>query len=64
MKIITEYDPKPIPDRRFDWVAYDSDTYDADYDDERGFYSNSPCGYGRTEQEAIEDFWIEWELRK
>src|SRR5262249_26693458 len=45
----------PIPDRRWDWCAVDDDTYDADYDSERGFYSNCPIGYGATEQEAIDD---------
>lgn len=44
-KIITNYDPKPIPDRRFDWSAVTED-----YDGE-----GSPAGFGRTEQEAITD---------
>ncbi len=52
MKIITEYDPPPIPDRRFDWTAYEEDTYDYD----------GPIGRGRTEAEAVADFWIEWEM--
>lgn len=47
-KIITEYDPKPIPVRRFDWVAF----YEGQ--EERG------CGYGLTEAEAIED--LEWSV--
>ena len=45
MKITTSYDPKPIPERYWDWGAIDSDTYDYD----------SPIGYGSTEQEAIDD---------
>jgi hypothetical protein len=43
-QIITRYDPKPIPDRRFDWSAVT-----ADYD------LGAPIGYGRTEAEAIND---------
>ena len=36
------------------WYALDRDTYDADCDQD-GFFSNSPVGYGKTEEEAIED---------
>jgi hypothetical protein len=43
-KIITRYDPKPIPVRQFDWLATTED-YDL----------GSPIGYGRTEAEAIND---------
>lgn len=43
-KIITRYDPKPIPTRKFDWSAVE-ENYDL----------GSPCGWGATEQEAIED---------
>lgn len=44
--IITTYDPKPIPDRRFDWSAIDDNTYDG----------HGCCiGYGATEQETIDD---------
>jgi hypothetical protein len=43
-KIRTEYDPKPIPDRCFDWSAVRD-----------GYEPRDPCGYGRTEQEAIDD---------
>jgi hypothetical protein len=46
-KIVTRYDPKPIPDRRFDWTAV-TDNYDL----------GSPIGYGRTEAEAIADLRI------
>ena len=45
MKIKTEFVYPPIPDRRFDWSAVNDDTYDA----------GCPIGYGRTEQEAIDD---------
>lgn len=41
-KIITRHIFPPIPDRRFDWIAYFDDQ------EERGEY-----GYGRTEQEAV-----------
>jgi len=43
-KIITEYWAKPIPPRQFDWTA----TFD-------GYEPSGPVGYGRTEQEAIDD---------
>jgi hypothetical protein len=42
-RIITNYWAKPIPDRQFDWSAM-----------EDGGNENM-CGWGRTEQEAIED---------
>jgi hypothetical protein len=45
MKIKTSYDPAPIPIRNFDWAAWDDSTYDID----------SCTGYGRTEQESIDD---------
>jgi len=54
MKIVTHFDPKPIPIRSFDWSAVDDDTYDADCDQD-GFFSNSPIGWGATEEEAIAD---------
>jgi predicted RNase H-like HicB family nuclease len=44
MNIKTEYYPKPIPDRRFDWDAW---VIDADED--------SPIGHGETKEDAIED---------
>lgn len=44
MKIITRYDPPPIPPREFDWSAV-SDNYD----------QGDPVGFGRTEQEARDD---------
>ncbi len=42
--IHTYADAKPIPDRRFDWNAI-LDNYEP----------NCPCGWGRTEEEAIND---------
>ncbi len=53
-KIITYYDPKPIPSRAFDWSAIDSSTYDADCDQD-GFFTTSATGWGATEAEAIAD---------
>jgi hypothetical protein len=51
----TAYVYPPIPTRAFDWSAIDANTYDADYDYERGRYtSSSPQGTGATEQEAID----------
>lgn len=44
MKIVTHYDPKPIPIRDFDWIAV-TDDYDG--------ASRDPIGYGRTEAAAI-----------
>ncbi len=44
MKIITEHIYPPIPNRNYDWSAV-TDSYD----------EGEPIGYGKTEQEAIED---------
>jgi len=43
-EIVTNNIYPPIPDRRFDWSAV-TDNYEPD----------CPIGYGRTEQEAIDD---------
>jgi hypothetical protein len=51
MKIRTDYWPKPIPPRQFDWTAIDDDTYDGAPDS----CTRSQVGYGATEQEAIDD---------
>lgn len=48
MKIVTEYWPKPIPIRQFDWSAT-TDNYDGAPD------SHCPIGYGPTEAAAIAD---------
>ncbi len=49
--IVTHYDPKPIPDRRFDWIAYDESTYDGAEDSS----NRHQIGYGRTKAEAVAD---------
>jgi hypothetical protein len=46
MKIHTEFVYPPIPSRSYDWCAITDD-----YDGELG----SPCGWGSTKEEAIED---------
>ena len=48
-KIITHFDPKPIPLRQFDWSAV-TDDYDWAPD-----AKPMPIGYGTTEAEAIAD---------
>lgn len=45
-KIVTTYDPKPIPARRFDWSAI-TDNYEG----------GDPVGYGATEADAIADLY-------
>lgn len=47
MNIKTELWYKPIPTNKYDWSAYDDDTYGGD--------PGEPVGYGATEQEAIAD---------
>ncbi|HET6198246.1 MAG TPA: hypothetical protein VFE12_20955 [Acetobacteraceae bacterium] len=51
MDIRTDYVHPPIPDRRYDWSAIDRDTYDGAPDAGCG----NTIGFGRTEQEAVED---------
>lgn len=51
MKIRTDYWPKPIPVREFDWSAIDEDSYDGAPDSAR----RSEIGYGRSEAEAVAD---------
>jgi hypothetical protein len=48
MNITTHFDPKPVPDRGFDWIAV-GDGYDGAPD------SACPIGHGRTESEAVAD---------
>lgn len=48
--IRTDYWPKPIPDRQFDWSAI-RDSYDGAPDSS----SRHMIGYGRTEQQAIDN---------
>jgi hypothetical protein len=38
------------------WSAIDADTYDVDCDQD-GFFSRSDVGYGKTEQEAVDDLY-------
>jgi hypothetical protein len=45
-RIVTHYDPKPIPPRQFDWSAVDDRTCDGE---------GCPVGYGATEKAAIDD---------
>lgn len=47
-KICTSYWAKPIPQRQFDWSAW----RDGDEPNDDG---QMTVGYGRTEQEAIDD---------
>jgi hypothetical protein len=49
-KINTDYWPKPIPDRRFDWEAYPED-----------WDLGMPVGRGATEPEAILDLQMQLE---
>ena len=55
MRIKTEYVYPPIPDRNHDWSAIDDNTYDG---------PGSPMGWGRTEQEAIDDLLRQLEERE
>lgn len=50
-KVVTKFDPPPIPVRNCDWQA----TYE-DYD------LGDPIGLGATEQDAINDLKIEEEM--
>ena len=50
LRIITSHQFPPIPDRRFDWIAY----YEGQ--EESGNY-----GRGTTEQEAIDDFILNYQ---
>ena len=46
----------PIPTRNNDWAAYDPNTYDGAPD------AGRQCvGRGATEEEALQDFWEQWE---
>ena len=49
--VSTEYWPKPDPCRDFDWSAIDDNTYDGAPDSS----TRNQIGYGRTEQDAIDD---------
>jgi hypothetical protein len=47
------YDPKPIPDRQFDWTAVDAD-----------YEPGDPIGFGETEAEALADLAEQLEERE
>jgi hypothetical protein len=48
MNIRTIHICPPIPNRNYDWCAYDNDKFDAEN-------SDSVVGYGSTKEEAIAD---------
>ena len=51
MNIKTSYWRKPVPTCDYDWSAKDEDTYDGAEDSP----TRGQVGYGKTEQEAIND---------
>lgn len=51
-KIEVEYNPPPIPNRKFDWMA----TWE-------GYDRGDPIGFGATEAEAILDLQRETEFK-
>ena len=55
MNIKTVYWAKPIPIRTGDWCAFDDDTYDG---------PGSLIGYGATEEDAIANFWEQYDDSK
>jgi hypothetical protein len=52
LRIVTRFDPPPIPQRWFDWSAIDDATYDG---------PGCPVGHAATEDEAIEDLMAKFE---
>jgi hypothetical protein len=46
--IVTHYDPKPIPTRKFDWCAVFE-----------GYDGGDPIGFGETEEAAVADLKME-----
>ncbi len=46
----TNYDPKPVPSRQYDWSAIDDERYDGAEDSS----NRNQIGYGATETEAIQ----------
>ena len=52
MRIKTAYLYPPIPVRNFDWQAYIEDQEE-----------DGPVGYGHTKEEAINDLWLELEVK-
>ena len=63
-RIVTHYDPPPIPLRRFDWCAY-RDGYEGPtiFSDGSIECRGDPIGFGRTEAEAIADLLAEEEFQ-
>ncbi len=51
-KIVTDYDPKPIPIRNFDWVAT-RDGYDGGDQWCGGDVAADPSGHGSTKDDAV-----------
>ena len=52
LNIKTEFVNPPIPDRSHDWAAW--------YDE----YEEEGCGFGKTEEEAIEDLKMNIEIKE
>lgn len=52
MKLITTYNAPPIRCRDYDWICVDEDSYDGAPD-----AGLQIVGAGRTEEEAIKDFY-------
>lgn len=55
MTIVTQHVFPPIPTRKFDWAAYDDETFDGE--------TGNCVGYGETEVQAVRNFLDEWEER-
>ena len=53
VKVITHYNPPPIPTRNWDWSAV-TDNYEA-WTDNGEWVTTHPMGNGATEAEAIAD---------
>lgn len=55
IRVETNYHPKPVPTNKMDWEAYEEEMrYDPEWDGE-GWINIPPCGYGATEQEALDE---------
>lgn len=64
-KIVTHFDPPPIPLRKFDWCAHSDDYEPGEIDGETGRHvgGDHPVGWGATEAEALEDYLMHLEDR-
>lgn len=58
--IKVEYRPLPGTDRRYDWCAVDTNSYDADCD-ERGYFTGCAMGHGMTRRDAVLDLVSQWD---